>query len=295
MEDRIGHNEAFEQDELEPDLFDSYSVEKDNLCGKFATKDLYDNYSDSDSVGADSVWGFDDPEEDNFWTPSKRLQRPPVEFLVKHAPPPYPRTPLEPVPGIEQKYKAWCEKQEALEKAVKTAQLEINTAEDLLTQHEEKIKGLNPWASKANAVQIKQDLQQRVAKAKVAQAKSQKDLEEFLKSEVHIEKLCKAYVACKAAYVEFINVRNEGWKRVYGKVDPLRTTNQIVRWYSPIAGPIESKEDDTTYFEFPEYVDVSAVVRELLVGGHEYVQRTGNDKGLYLETSVLKKFAIAGN
>lgn len=277
MENRLSHNEAFEEDvwELEPDL--------------------YDNYSDGSVEDVDSVWGFDDPEEDNFWTPAKRLQRPPVSFLVKHAPPPYPRTPLEPIPDIEQKYKAWCDKNAALEKTVKAAQLEINTAEDLLTQHEEKIKGLNPWANKTSALQIKQDLQQRVAKAKIAQVQCQKDLDEFLKSDVHLEKLCKAYVACKNAYAEFINVRNEGWKRVYGKVDSLRTTDQIVRWYSPIAGPIESKDDDTTYFEFPEYVDVSAVVRELLVGGHEYVQRASNYKGLHLETSMLKKFGIAGN
>jgi hypothetical protein len=245
--------------------------------------DLDDNYSDTFSIKSDWL----EEKKEPSWP--KRAPRPPVSFLIKHAPSPYPRKPIE-QPELEGAYKAWCEKKVNLEKKVKEAQVEVNESEVLITAQEEKIKGLNAWANKTSQIQIKDDLKRRLDKAKAQQAQIQKESEEFQKSDFSLPSLHTSYIGVKKGYEEFITVRNEGWKRVYGKVDALRSTGQIMRYYSPTVGPIESKENGTTYFEFPEYVDVSSVVRELLMGGHEYIQRSKVWQGLYLDTVMLKSF-----
>jgi hypothetical protein len=236
--------------------------------------EVEEEYDDVKSTYSDDSWENDDePTYSSRW-PGTRVAYPPVSFLVKHSAPIDPKP--KPVdPDSKNRYdkymevlNGWKEKKTKLLETLGAKSEEIRKAEATPATFGSK------WADKAKGTGRDALISRLTKEADELQKQLDAVTKEILKLDTSNKALAGYIKACEYAwdlYEKGVKEEREGWVKVYGHHIPIKSLDQLKRYYNASVTP--GNEPGYLHAYIPDDLQVGQAFRELKLGGHEYVRR----------------------
>lgn len=229
-----------------------------------------DDYS---SVGS---WDEDDANEIGYkvrW-PTTRMARPSAAFLVKHSVPIF-TCPKAADPAFLEQYMRVIEQLKILEekKEIIKTKREAKSSE-ILKAEATPATFASKWSDKAKGNSNQALIKRLSDEMAVLQKEYEGVVGQIHKIEASNKALInyiKAAEATKALFEKGKADDHAAWVRLYGPHTPIKSLEHLVKRYNVSVSP--SAEAGMILIHFPDDMQVGQAIRELKMGGHEYVRR----------------------
>jgi hypothetical protein len=236
------------------------------------TPEQDDSFSDWSDCDCEEENDYEDNYEVNW--PGTRVALPPISFLIKHHAPIATRP--EPAdPALKERYDTHMVELTAIQKKKKEIKKSLDEKSgELLKAEAQPVTYSSKWSDKAKG----SGRDALIKRLEGELAVIQKEFDQICIQLAKVERSNKALVDYINAvkrntdmFEEGVKKEREGWFKLYGHHTPIKSLAQLKRYYE-ILSVTPSKDAGYILIKFADDMKVNQAIRELKLGGHEYVR-----------------------